>query len=73
MARSALLDPSRREEAADPPTTGQVQRTRQPRSTLTLSAVFAVYAGVALLANYPEWPGDPNRIRGGDLDQMVWY
>ena len=34
---------------------------------------FVAYAGVALLANYPEWPGDPSRIRAGDLDQMVWY
>jgi hypothetical protein len=25
------------------------------------------------LANYPAWPGDPGRIRAGDLDQMVWY
>ena len=25
------------------------------------------------MANYPAWPGDPSRIRAGDLDQMVWY
>jgi hypothetical protein len=25
------------------------------------------------LANFPTWPGDPSRIRAGDLDQMVWY
>jgi hypothetical protein len=34
---------------------------------------FAVYAGIALLANLPDWPGDPNHIPSGDLDQMVWF
>jgi hypothetical protein len=52
---------------------GQVVRNGRRRSVVAALVAFAVYAAVALLANYPDWPGDPNRIRAGDLDQMVWY
>jgi len=37
-----------------------------------LTAVL-IYAAIALIANWPTWPGDPNRIRAGDLEQMVWF
>ena len=48
-------------------------RRRRRRALLAASTSLACYAGIALFANYPDWPGDPNRIRGGDLDQMAWY
>ncbi len=32
-----------------------------------------VYGCSGLIANWPTWPGDSNRIRAGDLDQMVWF
>lgn len=35
--------------------------------------MFFVYGAIALLANYPTWPGDPSRLRAGDLDMMVWF
>jgi hypothetical protein len=50
----------------------QIQPAGGRRSAWTLVAAFAVYGGIALLANYPTWPGDPSRIRAGDLDMMVW-
>ena len=40
---------------------------------LAASTSLACYAGIALFANWPDWPGDPSRIRTGDLDQMAWY
>ncbi len=34
---------------------------------------MVTYAAVALAANWPTWPGDPNRMRAGDRDQMAWF
>ena len=73
MVTSTLREPSRSGAPAQPLTTGQAQEGRRRRARLRLLAAFAAYAAVALCANYPDWPGDPNRIRAGDLDQMVWY
>ena len=37
------------------------------------AAAMVTYAAVALAANWPTWPGDPNRMRAGDRDQMAWF
>lgn len=37
------------------------------------AAAVTVYAVLALAANWPTWPGDPSRIRPGDLEQMAWF
>lgn len=33
----------------------------------------ALYAFAALASQWPTWPGDPSRLRGGDLNQMTWF
>ena len=34
---------------------------------------LAVYAGLALAANWPAYPGRPDLFRQGDLTQMAWF
>jgi hypothetical protein len=73
VASPLLVEASRDVEASLPPMEMEVRPTRRPRSVPAAPVAFAVYAAIALLANLPTWPGDPSRIRTGDLDQMVWY
>lgn len=73
MAGPVLLELSRPDDTAGSPAGNPGRRSRRRRPAWTLVAAFAVYGAIALLANYPAWPGDPNRMRTGDLDMMVWF
>jgi hypothetical protein len=46
---------------------------RRHHPVLIGTAVFVAYAAVSLIAQWPAWPGDPNRIRAGDLEMMSWF
>ena len=37
------------------------------------AVAIALYAALALAANWPTWPGDPTRMQSGDRDQMAWF
>jgi hypothetical protein len=52
---------------------GILHHGRDRRLSWRPIAAVIVYAGLGLAANWPTWPGDPSRIRYGDLEQMTWY
>ena len=73
MVEPALRAVSRPDERSEPLIDELTAPSVPRRSKLRLLAAFVIYGGLALFANFPAWPGDPSRIRAGDLDQMVWY
>jgi hypothetical protein len=73
VAETVLLEAARPGETAEEEGAEPIRPKRSHRSAWPLVVAFAVYGAVALLANYPTWPGDPSRLRAGDLDMMVWF
>ena len=47
------------------------QRDRR-RARLWAVGAVSVFGGLALIANWPAWPGDPTLMRQGDPTMIVW-
>ncbi len=43
------------------------------RRLLSYLGPLAIYGLMGLAANWPNWPGDPSRMRAGDLTIMMWW